>query len=419
MIKNEFYYKSSDGKTDIHAVEWLPEENPKAIIQVAHGVTEYILRYELFAKYLTNKGIAVVGNDHLGHGQSIAKDARPMYFGPVGSWDWAVEDLNTCRSLIKEKFHNTPYCLLGFSLGSFLVRTFLIKYPDAVDMAILMGTGQTPGFQIALAKFMANKETKKFGEENSTPMIKKLTFETYNKKFAPNRTEFDWLCSSKENLDKYIADPLRGGDLSAGLFREMLSGMTFTGKMKNIEKMNKNAPVLFISGDMDPVGEQGKGVIKAYNDFNKSGIKDVDIKLYKNLRHDILNEDCKEEIYNYIYNWINKKIKGSKMKTLKFRENLSKLILKGEKTATWRIFDDKDITKGDIMQFLVWETKEEFAKAKIIEVVEKRFSELDEKDLDGHEKFNSKEEMYATYTKYYNKEVDENTVVKIIKFELI
>ncbi len=107
------------------------------------------------------------------------------------------------------------------------------------------------------------------------------------------------------------------------------------------------------------------------------------------------------------------------MKTLKFRKNLSELILKNEKTTTWRIFDDKDIKQGDVMQFLVWETKEVFANARIINVIEKKFKDLNEQDLDGHEKFASKEEMYATYSTYYNKTVDENTLVKIIKFELI
>lgn len=107
------------------------------------------------------------------------------------------------------------------------------------------------------------------------------------------------------------------------------------------------------------------------------------------------------------------------MKTLKFRKNLSELILKNEKTTTWRIFDDKDIKQGDIIQFLVWETKEVFANAKIVKVVEKKFKDIDYQDIDGHEKFNSKEEMYETYSKYYNKKIDENTIVKIIKFQLI
>lgn len=309
MNKNEFYYLSADGKTQIHAVEWITDEKPKAILQIAHGVTEYILRYEQFAEYLVKKGIMVVGNDHLGHGKSIAKDSEPMYFGPTGSWKWAVEDMYTCTKMIKEKYPEIPYYMLGFSLGSFLLRTYLIEYPGIADAAIIMGTGETPPVQIALAKFIANKEAKKVGENHTSPMIKKLTFDTYNKFFAPNRTDYDWLCSDNEGLDEYIADQMRGGNLSAGLFREMLSGMKFTSEIKNLKKMNLNTPILFISGDEDPVGEKGKGVIKAYHKFQDIGMKDVEIKLYPKLRHDILHEKCKKEIYEYVYNWIEKKLK--------------------------------------------------------------------------------------------------------------
>ena len=251
----------------------------------------------------------VVGNDHLGHGKSIAKDSEPMYFGPTGSWKWAVEDMYTCTKMIKEKYPEIPYYMLGFSLGSFLLRTYLIEYPKAIDAAIIMGTGETPPVQIALAKFIANKEAKKVGENHTSPMIKKLTFDTYNKFFAPNRTDYDWLCSDNEGLDEYIADPMRGGNLSAGLFREMLSGMKFTSEIKNLKKMNLDTPILFISGDEDPVGEKGKGVIKAYHKFQNIGMKDVEIKLYPKLRHDILHEKCKKEIYEYVYNWIEKKLK--------------------------------------------------------------------------------------------------------------
>ena len=304
MQKNEFYYMSKDNKTQIHAVEWLPDNQPKAILQIAHGVTEYILRYEEFAKFLTEKGIAVVGNDHLGHGNSIAENAKPMYFGPEGSWDWVVGDIKTCMDLTKSKSPNTPYYLLGFSLGSFVARTFLIKYQEKLNGAIIVGTGQTSSFQIALAKFMANKEAKKVGENYTSPTIRKLTFETYNKIFAPNRTEYDWLCASEKSIDEYIKDPMRGGYMSAGLFREMLSGMAYTAKQDNINKIDKDLPILFLSGDKDPVGEQGKGVIKAYNCFEKAGIKNVNIKLYPRLRHDILREDCRQGIFEDVYSFI-------------------------------------------------------------------------------------------------------------------
>ena len=308
MNKREFYYPSSDGKTRIHAVEWSPDESPKAILQIAHGVTEYILRYEEFAEYLTNKGILVVGNDHIGHGSSIAENTKPMYFGPEGSFKYAVDDVNTLYKTTKEKYENIPYIILGFSLGSFIVRRFLIDYPDTVDGAILVGTGQIAPIKIKIAKFIAKSEAKKHGEDNPTPMIKSLSFDNYNKLFKPNRTDYDWLCLSKTSLDKYIRDKNRGKELSAGLFREMLSGMEYTGNLENIKKMNKDIPIIFLSGEMDPVGEKGKSVKKAYSDFKKVGIEDVSMKLYKDLRHDILHEDNAEQIYQDILEFINEKV---------------------------------------------------------------------------------------------------------------
>lgn len=308
MKKNEFYYLSADKKTQIHAIEWAPDGAPVAILQIAHGVTEYIERYEAFAEYFTERGIVVVGNDHLGHGQSVAKGAEPMYFGPEGSWKWAVEDVCTCRIITQKKYENIPYCLLGFSLGSFLVRTYCIDYPGTVDAAILAGTGQIPLSQIAFAKMIAKREARKVGEDHTSPLIKKLTFGSYNRIFAPNRTDYDWLCSSEVSLDAYIADPIRGQNFSAGLFRELLSGMAYSVKMENICKMEKNTPVYLISGDKDPVGDCGKGVEKTYAAFRKAGCSDVTMKLYPGLRHDIFHEDCHEGIQEDVYCWVQEKI---------------------------------------------------------------------------------------------------------------
>ncbi|MDO4282520.1 MAG: alpha/beta fold hydrolase [Clostridia bacterium] len=312
MIKREFTFQSVDEITNIHAVEWLPEMKTIAVLQVSHGVTEYILRYEPLAKYLTDKGIAVVGIDDIGHGLSIASGKEPMYFGTEGSFKFVVEDTYTCYKMTKAKFKDVPYIMLGFSMGSYIARAFLIDYPDSVDAAILMGTGQTPPISIFLGKLMANKEAKKVGEDHTSSGIDKLTFGTYNKAFAPNRTEFDWLCKSEKNLDEYIADPMRGKAFTAGLFRELLSCMAYTGKKENIEKMNKNIPIFLISGSMDPVGECGKGVMRANAAFKKVGINDITVKLYDDLRHDILHEDNYQQIYNDLYNWIIEKVLNQK-----------------------------------------------------------------------------------------------------------
>ena len=308
MVRNEFTFLSADGKTPIHAVEWLPEGQARAVLQISHGVSEDILRYEPFAEYLTARGFAVAGHDHLGHGQSVAEGSARLYFGPRGSWNWVVDDIDQRRNLAKAKFPQVPYFLMGHSMGSFLARTYLIRYPGAVDAAVIMGTGQMSPAIIAGGKAVAAEEAHRVGEDQTSSLVDKLAFGAYNKRFAPNRTGFDWLSLNQDNVDRYMADPLCGGNATIGLFREMLGGLSFIAKPENLKRMNLNIPVLFISGEMDPVGDCGKGVKRAFESFRKAGVRDVSLKLYPELRHEILNETCRETVYEDIYQWLAAKI---------------------------------------------------------------------------------------------------------------
>lgn len=298
--KEEFYYLSADQNTKIHTVEWMPHADPVAVLQVAHGITEHILRYEEVAEYFTKQGIVVVGNDHLGHGSSIAEQSDFMY---CKKWDNLVEDVHTLQQMQRKKYPDIPYYMLGFSLGSFVVRNYLSKYPEAVDAVILMGTGMTPQFQIALAHMIVKKEAGKIGEKNSSPLIQQLSFETYNKNFKPNQTSCDWLCKDKDGLENYINDEVCGKIISAGLFRELLHGMAIAGKKETIMQMNKELPVRLISGDEDPVGEHGKGVDRVLKVFKKAGMERISMKLYPG-RHDILHEACKDIVLQDITEWI-------------------------------------------------------------------------------------------------------------------
>ena len=304
MGRSEFTFPSADGKTAIHAVEWRPEGHVRAVLQISHGVSEYILRYEPFAAYLTDRGYAVVGHDHLGHGTSVAPGGARLYFGPKGSWSWVVDDLYTRRQLAGRQFPGVPYFLLGHSMGSFLARTYLIRYPGTVDAAVIMGTGQMSPALIAGGRAVAAAQARKVGEDHASPVVEKLAFGTYNKLFAPNRTAFDWLSLSQSNVDRYLEDPLCGETPSIGLFREMLGGLSFIAKPAHLKQMNLSTPVLFISGAMDPVGECGKGIRRAYRSFQKAGVRDVSLQLYPELRHEILNEDCRETVYEDVYQWL-------------------------------------------------------------------------------------------------------------------
>ena len=305
--RKEFYFPSSDGRTQIHAVEWYPADvEPIGILQIAHGVAEYALRYDPFAQFLNTKGFIVVANDHIGHGLSVAEGAAPLYFGKQDGWKHVVDDMYTLRDLTGKKYPALPYFLMGHSMGSFLTRTYLIRYPGTVKGAIIMGTGFQPAYMVAGGRLVAKLAGKRGGAERFSQTVDKLAFGAYNKPFAPNRTSFDWLSVNEENVDRYIADPYCGGNTSVGLFYDMLGGIGFICKQSNVNKMNLNTPVLFISGDHDPVGDMGKGVKAAYESFRTAGVKDVELKLYPGLRHEILNEKCRDEVYADLWAWIEK-----------------------------------------------------------------------------------------------------------------
>ena len=300
----EFYFPSSDGRTSIHAVEWTPESAPVGVFQIAHGVSEYALRYAPFAEFLCSKGLAVVANDHLGHGLSVAEGAPPLWFGEKDGWKRVVDDLYALRCQTREKYPSLPYFLMGHSMGSFLARTYLIRYPKTVDAAILMGTGQQDALPLALGKLAARAIGRKHGYDRFSPAVEKLAFGAYNRPFEPTRTRFDWLSVSEENVDAYIADPLCGGGATVGLFRDMLGGIGFIRKPSNLKRMDMDTPVLFISGAMDPVGGFGVGVGKAYQSFVDAGVKDVSLRLYPGLRHEILNETEREQVCADIWAWV-------------------------------------------------------------------------------------------------------------------
>lgn len=308
MQRYDFAFPSADGITRIHAVEWVPEGAPQAVLVVSHGVSEYILRYEGLARFLTERGFAVAGHDHLGHGSSVAEGRPRLYFGKKGSWDWVVSDLYQRRQLAGQRFPGVPVFLMGHSMGSFLARTYLIRYPGTVQGAILMGTGQMSPALVAAGRAIAAREIRKVGEDHSSPVVMKLAFGAYNKRFAPNRTAFDWLSLDTGNVDRYLKDPQCGENPTVGLFREMLSGIAFITKGANLKKMNMNTPILFISGAQDPVGDCGKGVERAAVSFRRAGARDVTVKLYPELRHELLQEAEAPQVCEDLYQWLASKL---------------------------------------------------------------------------------------------------------------
>ena len=306
-----FRFPSSDGKTQLHACLWIPDEKIKfrGVLQIAHGVAEHIGRYDDFARYLNEQGIVVAGHDHLGHGQSLPEGGTPVYFGEENGWMHAVDDIHGLHEILAKRFKRLPHLIMGHSMGSFLTRTYLIRYPREKKAAILMGTGWQPGYMLTGGSLIAKRFYYKNGGSSTSNFVTELAFGGYNRAFAPNRTGFDWLSADPENVDRYIADPLCGADATVGLFRDMLGGIRFNQKPANLKKMDPSMPVLFISGEDDPVGAMGKGVKRSCAAFQKAGMQDVTLKLYPGLRHEILNEKpMQQTVYSDIHDWLSRYI---------------------------------------------------------------------------------------------------------------
>lgn len=304
-IHSEYYFTSSDGKTLIHVNQWTPlGREIRGIVQIAHGVAEYGARYAPFAQYLCQNGFVVVANDHLGHGQSVVDGCPMVYFGDENGWEHVVDDMEQLRERTTKVFPGKPYFLFGHSMGSFLARTHLIRYPGRLSGCVICGTGHMGGLIVAGGQMIADGEIKKLGRRSYSEKADSLAFGAYNKRFAPNRTAFDWISLNEENVDAYINDPLCGGKTTLGLFRDMMGGIGIITKQANLQNMDKKLPVFFIAGDQDPVGDMGKGVERAYRCFKKAGMREVAIKLYHGMRHEILNEKTNRYVYHDVLGWL-------------------------------------------------------------------------------------------------------------------
>ena len=303
-MRTDIWYDSK-GAGKIHACRWTPEGDIRAVVQILHGIAEFVERYDAFAEYLNNHGILVVAEDHMGHGQSINGDGIQGYFH--GGWFSAVEDSIQLMSDTKEEYPDLPYILFGHSMGSFMARTILCKYPECgLTAAVICGTGWQPAFALPALIKVVERICKRTGETEPNETLQGMVFGSYNKKVEHPRTPFDWLSRDSKIVDAYIEHPLCGFTASAGLLREMLKGIHYIEQKNNLQNMNKNLPVFFIAGGDDPVGSYGKGVHTCADAFRKVGMEDVSIRIYPLCRHEILNEINREEVFEDVFQWIEK-----------------------------------------------------------------------------------------------------------------
>lgn len=292
-----------DGSQIFYKV-WEPDEEPKAIVQICHGLAEHIQAYDEFGTFLAERGVLAIGSDHRGHGQNIRSEDKSGYFGSGSGWNNVLSDIKELTSTFKDKYPNTPIFLFGHSMGSFLARNYIQSDHTDLKGAIICGTGGFPRPIGSIGINIAKTVAKLYGPTHKSKLLDNMSFGSYNKSFKPNRTSFDWLSRDDSKVDSYINDPLRGYIASSQLFIDILTALKDIDSIPSLIGTDKDFPISIISGDKDPVGDMGKYIPKLYSDYINNGFTRVSYKLYKDCRHELINEVNRVDIMKDIYEWI-------------------------------------------------------------------------------------------------------------------
>lgn len=307
MAKKEiFTFLSSDKKTRLHGVKWLPDSGEYgAVLQIVHGMIEYVERYEEFAFYMTKRGYLVVGHDHLGHGESVASEGDWGYIADKDGDRLMVEDMHKLRTMTQAEHTGMPYFILGHSMGSYLLRKYLTQYGEGLSGALIVGTGSVPDIAtktgIALTKCIAYVK----GWRGCSRIVEKLSFSGAYRKFSLDGKDLEnnWLTKDLEIAAKYYREPRCTFRFTLNGYHTLMKVVYYDNQSENVDRVPKDLPIILLSGADDPVGNMSKGVLLVKKQLERAGIKDLSCKLYENDRHEILNETDRSAVYRDILKW--------------------------------------------------------------------------------------------------------------------
>ena len=303
--KEDFFFPSSDGKHNIHAEEYIPEGEIRAVVQLSHGMIDYVSRYEGIAERLTKYGYVFAGNDHLGHGGSAGGRDELGFFAEGGGADFVIRDVKRMNEILREKYPGLPLFVIGHSMGSFIARCFIARFPDAADALIIHGTGGTNPL-LPFGKCITAVTELFRGGHHRSRLLNSLAFGAYNKRFDPEDGENAWLTRDGARVAGRGDDPYTSYCFTVSAYRDLFRFVGMSNCKRWYRDYPKSLPTLIISGDMDPVGNYGKGPEEVYNRLRKAGCADVSLKLYPGARHELFNETNREEVFDDIQSFLDR-----------------------------------------------------------------------------------------------------------------
>lgn len=302
-------FSSKDGKSQIKGLMWQPAgttaSSPRGIVQIVHGMSEHIGRYDEFARFLAQRGFVVCGHDHIGHGKSAPRAEDRGHMPVDAGADILVEDVGSMRSVMGSRFaRSVPYFIFGHSMGSFVVRNYLTRYGAGLSGAIICGTGNKPRVVARFGSRVARSLADKKGERYVSPFLHSLADGAYGKAVRNARTSFDWLSYDEANVDAYIADEMCGCPFTVGAYASLFSLVERAARLDLAMGVPKDLPMFYIAGAEDPVGDNGDGVRDAIEVMRAAGVADIKIKLYEGMRHEILNETGRDQVFEDVLEWL-------------------------------------------------------------------------------------------------------------------
>ena len=296
-------YPSHDGASTVRALVWEPDDAarpdfvPRAVVQLVHGMSEHVERYAPFAEFLVGRGFVVCANDHVGHGKTATGEDDLGHMPLDAGADVLVEDVHTLRSLSHERYPNCRHVVFGHSMGSFVTRVYLTRHAEGLAAAILCGTGQQPRIQTVAGKVITRAIAAVRGPRHVSRFVDSLGAGAYGRAIKDARTDVDWICTDPEVVDEYIADPLCGQPFTVGAYATLSELVAQATDARLARRVPRDLPLLFIAGAEDPVGECGRGVRRAVDEYRNAGVHLVEQVIYPHARHEILNEPIHEQVW--------------------------------------------------------------------------------------------------------------------------